>query len=97
MVWNCQGARSFLKVPHLKEESKLLSPNLIFFCGTKNKNEYMKKIKKSLQFDNIFVVEALNKAGEMALLWNNEIKKIEIQTSSFTIKVQIEDQEANDK
>ena len=57
----------------------------------------MKKIKKSLQFDNIFVMEALNKADRMALLWNNEIKKIEIQTSSFIIKVQIEDQEANDK
>lgn len=57
----------------------------------------MEKIKKILRFDNSKVVEAVNKAGGMALLWKEEIKISKILVTTFTIEALVEDQESKSK
>ncbi|XP_071903082.1 uncharacterized protein [Coffea arabica] len=93
LVWNCQGAGSPLTVPHLKEENRLLSPSIIFLCETKNRKTYMEKVKRILNFENSFVIEAMNRSGGMALLWKNEANILEVQGTAFTIEVKVEDKE----
>ncbi|XP_071923241.1 uncharacterized protein [Coffea arabica] len=93
LVWNCQDAGSPLTVPHLKEENRLLSSNIIFLSETKNRKNYMEKVKKILDFENSFIVEAMNRIGGMALLWNNEVKISEVLGTTFTIEAKVEDEE----
>mgnify|MGYP004707980549 FL=1 len=92
-MWNCQGAGSPLTIPHLKEVNNLLSLDLIFLSETKNKAKYMEKVKKILNFDNCFVVEALNKSGGMCVLWKDDTKVKDIKHSAFTIEVLLEDED----
>lgn len=80
-------------IPHMKEVNNLLSLNLVFLSETKNRTKYMEKIKRIRHFDNCFVVDAMNRAGGMTLLWNVEIKVKDIRNSTFTIEVLIEDDE----
>nr|XP_027120622.1 uncharacterized protein LOC113737621 [Coffea arabica] len=93
MVWNCQGAESPVTIPHLKEVNNLLSLNMIFLSETKNKAKYIEKVKRILNFDNCYVIEAMNKSGGMSLMWNEETKVKDIKHSAFTIEVLIEDEE----
>ena len=55
----------------------------------------MEKVKNILRFDEIAVVEAMNKVGRMALLWKEDVKIIEVLLTAFTIEAHVEDQEAN--
>nr|XP_027121394.1 uncharacterized protein LOC113738404 [Coffea arabica] len=41
------------------------------------------------------VVEAMHKAGGMALFWKDEVKILEVLMTSFTIEAHVEDMEAN--
>ena len=43
--------------------------------------------------DNMFVVEAMNRSGGMALMWSNEAKITEVVGTAFTIEAKIEDEE----
>ncbi|XP_071902742.1 uncharacterized protein [Coffea arabica] len=92
MVWNCQSAGSPLTIPHLKEVNSLLSLNMIFLSETKNKTKYMEKVKRILNYDNCYVVEAMNRARDMYLMWNEETKVKDIKNLPFTIEVLIEDE-----
>ena len=53
----------------------------------------MKKVKKILNFDNRFIVEAMNRSGWMALLWTNEVKISVVLSTTFTIEAKVEDEE----
>lgn len=57
---------------HLKEVCNPLSPGMIFLSETKNKKRYMEKVRRILNFEDCFVVEAIDKAGGMALMWKNQ-------------------------
>ena len=93
MVWNCQGAGSPLTIPHLKEVKSLLSLNMIFLSETKNKAKYMEKVKSIRNYDNCYVIEAMNRSGGMSLMWNEATKGKEIKHSAFTIEVLLEEEE----
>ena len=93
MVWNCQNAGSLLIISHLKEVDYLLSLNMIFLSETKNKAKYMEKVKRILNFDDSYVIEAMNKSGGMSLMWNEETKVKDIKYSVFIIEVLLEDKE----
>ena len=53
----------------------------------------MEKVKKKLNFDNSFVIEAMNRSGGMALLWNNKANILKVQGTAFTIEVKVEDEQ----
>ena len=54
----------------------------------------MDNVKNILKFDEVAIVEAMNKAGGMALMWKDEVKIIQMLRTAFTIETQIEDQES---
>ncbi|XP_071926048.1 uncharacterized protein [Coffea arabica] len=91
LVWNCQGVGSPLTVPHLREMYNLLSPSLIFLSETKNRKYVLDKIARGLRFDNSAVVDAMHKAGSMAILWKEETLILEVNQTGFTIEVRIKD------
>ena len=94
-VWNCQGAGSPLTIPQLREVNNLFSPSLVFLSETKNRTRYLEKVKNILRFEEMVVVEAMHKAGGMALFWKDEVKILEVLMTSFTIEAHVEDMEAN--
>ena len=73
-VWNYQGVGNPLTIPQLREVNNLFSPSLVFLSEIKNRTKYMEKVINILRFDEMVVVEAMNKAGGMALLWKDEVK-----------------------
>ncbi|XP_027095016.2 uncharacterized protein [Coffea arabica] len=91
LVWNCQGVGSPLTVPHLREVNNLLSPSLIFLSETKNRKQVLDRIARGLRFDNSAVVEAMHKAGGMAIFWKEETQVLEVNLTAFTIEVRLED------
>ena len=48
-------------------------------------------MKKILNYDCCYVVEAMNKAGGMALFWDLDVKILQVQHTSFTVEAKIED------
>ncbi|XP_071940395.1 uncharacterized protein [Coffea arabica] len=94
-MWNCQGVGSLLTIPQLREVNNLFSPSMVFLSETKNRTKYMEKVKNNLRFDEMAVVEAMNKASGMALLWKQEVKIIEVLMTAFTIEAHVKDMEVN--
>ena len=90
-MWNCQGVGSPLTVPHLREVNNLLSPSFIFLSETKNRKQILDRIARSLRFDNSAVVEAMHKAGGMAVFWKEGTQVLEVNLTAFTIEVRLED------
>ena len=56
-----------LTVPQLREVNNFSSPSLIFLSETKNRKPVLDRIARGLRFDNSVVIEAMNRAGGMAL------------------------------
>ena len=94
-VWNCQGVGSPLTIPQLREVNNLFSPSMVFLSETKNRTTYTEKVKNILSFDEMAVIEAMNKAGGLALLWKEEVKIVQVLMTAFTIEAHVEDTEAN--
>ncbi|XP_071901112.1 uncharacterized protein [Coffea arabica] len=94
LVWNCQGVGSPLTIPQLREVNNLSSPDIVFLCETKNRSKYLEKVKNILRFDEVVIVDAMNKAGGMAILWREEIRIKQVLKTAFTIEAQIEDKES---
>ena len=95
MVWNCQGVGSPLTVPQLREVNNLSSPSLIFLSETKNRKPVIDRIARRLRFENSVVVEAMNRAGGMAMFWSRDTNILEVNTTAFTIVAKIEDSDSN--
>ena len=82
-----------MTISQLKEVNNPLSPNIIFLSETKNKTAFMKKVKRRMKFDECFVVDAVGKLGGMVLMWNNDVKILEINQSALTIEAHVVDTE----
>ena len=91
MVCNCQGVGSPLTVLQLREANNLFSPNITYLSETKNRTKYMKKVKAITRFDEMIAVEAMNRAGVMALMWNKDIEVLKVVTTTFTIEAHVMD------
>ncbi|XP_027067675.1 uncharacterized protein [Coffea arabica] len=90
VVWNCQGVGSPLTVPQLREVNNLSSPSIFFLSETKNRKSVIDRIARRLRLDNNVTVEAMNRAGGMALLWTKDTQIVEVTTTAFTIEAKIE-------
>ena len=55
----------------------------------------MMKVRRQLRFDECVVVEFMNKSSGMIVMWNNEVKVLEVQTTAFTMKIHIMDIDKN--
>ncbi|XP_071926179.1 uncharacterized protein [Coffea arabica] len=96
MVWNCQGVGSPLTIPQLRKACNLLSPQMVFLCETKNRKQFMEKIRRQLRFDKGVVVASMNKAVGMTVMWSSEVKVLEVRTTAFIMEVHIMDTDNNE-
>nr|XP_027100870.1 uncharacterized protein LOC113719906 [Coffea arabica] len=94
VVWNCQRVGSPLTVPSLREVNNLSSPSMFFLSETKNRKNVIDRIARHLRLDHNVTVEAMNRAGGMALLWTKETQIVEVNTTAFTIEAKVEDNES---
>ena len=76
--WNCQGLGNPQTVRDLRRMVKVKRPTLVFMMETKLRQRKMEKIRCSLGFHNLFVVDSIGKSGGLALLWKEEVG-LEIQ------------------
>ncbi|KAL3526990.1 hypothetical protein ACH5RR_011646 [Cinchona calisaya] len=65
LVWNSEGMGSSLAISQLKENVLLFSLDIVFVSETKNKKFFLEKVKKKIiDFDNLFVVDAIKNLVE---------------------------------
>ena len=76
----------------LREACNHLSPSMLFSCETKNREKVVENIRKKLNFENSSIVESINRSGGIALMWNKDIKAIEVLQTAFTIEAHLIDQ-----
>jgi hypothetical protein len=60
---------------------KVKRPIVVFLMETKLRQVKMERIRYSLGFNNLFVVDSVGKSGGLALLWNEDAG-LEIQNYS---------------
>lgn len=60
---------------------------------TKNKGNYIDKVRKKVGFDDMCVVETVGKAGGLAAFWYKEDVVKRVITTTFTIEILIENKE----
>jgi hypothetical protein len=60
---------------------KVKRPIVVFLMETKLRQVKMERIRYSLGFNNLFVVNSVGKSGGLALLWNEDAG-LEIQNYS---------------
>ena len=56
----------------------------------------MEKVRRQLRFDEGVVVESMNKAGGMTVMWSFEVRVLEVKTTAFTMEVHIMDTNNNE-
>lgn len=71
LAWNCRGLGRPSTVRNLKGLIRKHSPTGLFLCETKSSKDKLERIQRKLLFDNLFVVEADNHKGGLALFWVN--------------------------
>ena len=54
--WNCQGLRSLLTIPHIKDVRKSHAPDIMLLVETKNVNSQVKNLAKELGYQNSKIV-----------------------------------------
>ena len=72
--WNCQGLRSSLTIPHLKDIKKSFKPEVMLLVETKNVDSVVNSLAKDLGYKNSFVVSASGSSGGAAFFWDDRVK-----------------------
>lgn len=70
---NCRGACRAPAVRTLKGHVRGLKPDVLFLLETKIKTPRLEKRKIKLDFENLFCVNPVRKAGGLPLMWRNEV------------------------
>ena len=69
LAWNCQGACRAPTIRAIRELIRESYPDLVFLSETKLKSTSIDKIKSKLNFFDSYCVDAMGKAGGLALFW----------------------------
>ena len=67
LAWNCRSASRSLTIRAIKELIRESCPDLVFLSETKLKSAGIDKIKSKLNFFDSYYVDAIGKAGGLAL------------------------------
>ena len=67
--WNCRGASRSPTIRAIKELICESCPDLVFLSETKLKSAGIDKIKAKLNLFDSYCVDAIGKAGGLALFW----------------------------
>ena len=69
LAWNCRGACRSPTIRAISELIRESCPDLVFLSETKLKSDGIDKIKTKLNFFDSYCVDAMGKAGGLALFW----------------------------
>lgn len=73
LSWNCQGLGTPLTVRELRALMAQFRPSLVFLMETKNKIEFVQRVKRRLHFQSCLVVDPVGTAGGLAIMWDDRI------------------------
>ena len=85
ICWNCQGLGSSLTIRSLKDLCFLKNPKIVCLIETKAKRSRAEIIKRSLQFDNMHVVDPIGLSGGFLILWRKDIQLNILESKRFLI------------
>lgn len=71
--WNCQGLRSPLTIPHLKDIKRSYNPDIMLLVETKNVDTVVQDLAKDLGYKNFLVILANDSSGGAAFFWNDGV------------------------
>uniref|UniRef100_A0A803PCL7 Uncharacterized protein n=1 Tax=Cannabis sativa TaxID=3483 RepID=A0A803PCL7_CANSA len=71
LSWNCRGLGNPRAIQFLKDLVVQKKPKFIFLCETLCGKNILEKVRLSLGYERMFVVEAHGHSGGLALLWKN--------------------------
>jgi exonuclease III len=78
MCWNCQGLRNPNAVRELCHKVKDKCPDLVFLMETKLHRNKMDGIRRTLNYENMLIVDCIGRSGALAMLWREGLG-IEVQ------------------
>lgn len=89
IAWNYRGCGNELIALHLLALVRKEKPDILFLSETKISAASMLPILNRLSFLNSHVISSCNKAGGMALAWNNSIQLDIISSCKYLIHINI--------
>ena len=92
LSWNCRGLGSPLTVHNLKGICKSHSPEIGFFCETKNQSSMVEKKIKGCGFSSMFCVEPQGRAGGLAFVWKENLQVTINSHGQYFIMISIVDE-----
>ena len=70
LLWNCWGVGRTPTVRALKALIKFEGLDIVFVAETKSSSPKLEKVKSSIGFVGLFCVDAIGKAGGLAIFGN---------------------------
>lgn len=83
--WNVQGLGRPLTFQNIRGLCYAHRPSLVFLMETKNKSQFVDKIRERTQLNNCFYVDLVGLSGGLALWWDDSISINIISSSEFFI------------
>jgi hypothetical protein len=74
MAWNCQGVGRPRTIRRLRDLCNSRRPSVVFLSETKNKQDKLEQVRRSIGFDYFCYVDPIGKSGGLALWWNNNVE-----------------------
>ncbi|KAF5471486.1 hypothetical protein F2P56_008274 [Juglans regia] len=92
LSWNCRGLGNPRTVQDLYNMVEKNKPSLVFVMETKSLKKSFDSLRRRLQCEGCFVVEAVGKGGGLVLLWNSDVRAEIVNYSQSHINVWIEEE-----
>lgn len=91
LSWNCRGLAVVPTINELRELCRSHQPAVVFLMETKAPKERVERIRRTLKFKDMFVVEARGLSGGLCLLWNTKVGLEVLQASPNFIHTRVID------
>ena len=80
LVWNCRGHGNLPIEKELGDLTQAQDPFILFLAKTWTDEARLKKIKRNLQFNQMFFVPQLTRGGGLVLYWKESLN-LKVETS----------------
>ena len=82
MCWNMQGLGNQRTVQELAKFVRAQDPSILFLAETWADEARLKRLCDELQYDEVWVVRRVTRAGGLALFWKNSVD-MEVDSTSL--------------
>jgi hypothetical protein len=85
LSWNCRGVGRTPTVRALKALIRSEGPDIVFVVETKSSSPKLEKVKSSMGFASLFCVDAIGKAGGLAIFWKFRVDLEVVYSDRYVI------------